>query len=84
MPNMMDYLTVLGRQRLELARKYNLESFYSPFMGNIYIDSKFITEDLMNKVHKFLKENQDWVMGYEDNGESMNLYITHLDDLMEA
>lgn len=70
-------LTAKGKKVMELVNSYGLGDYFNPFMGNILIRS---LADVKEKVSKFLKENPDWVLGYE--AESGYYYITEIDNLI--
>ena len=69
-------LTEKGKATMELVNSYGLGDYFNPYMGNILIPSLV---DVKEKVIVFLKENPDWVLGYE--AESDYYYITEIDNL---
>ena len=68
--------TAEGKATLELVNSYGLGEYYNPYMGNILIVSLV---DVKEKVSKFIKENPDWVLGYE--ADSGYYYITEVENL---
>ena len=75
-------MTDLGKATLALARAYNLGAYYNPYVGNITIDETEFTLDVVTNVNRFLKENQDWVMGYEEYDDDMRcIYLVQRDEL---
>ena len=77
-------LTELGKQRLELAYKYNLEGFYQFCVGNFIIEREFYElEKVRTKIDRFLKDNTDWVMGFECDGDEYYVYITTRKEVQE-
>lgn len=75
-------MTVEGKKRFELVFSYNLGGFYNEFMGNLVLDPRKITVDVLCDVLKFLSDNTDWVMGYEDIGDGeQSIYIMPIADL---
>jgi len=73
-------LTEQGKKTYELVFSYNLGGFYNEYMGNIIIEPSKLTVDVMNDLLKFLSENTDWVMGYEDIGDGrQNVFVTQAD-----
>lgn len=68
--------------RAELASKYNLARFYNPFVGNIVILEREYTDEVAANVRKFLKDNPDWLLGYEKCDEQVyGYYLNTLEDL---
>ncbi len=62
-----DKLTELGRKKLELIKNYGLLKFYQPESGNVLIYPEELSEEVQNKVFVFLKENSQYILGYEES-----------------
>lgn len=67
---------------VDVADFYGLIKWYNPYLGNILIAPKDLTAPVMASVLKFLSDNTNWVMGYEDIGDGeQTLYITPIENL---
>lgn len=75
-------VTEYGKQTFDLVNSYNLGGFYQWRMGNLIIEPRQMTVDVVNDILRFLSENTDWVMGYEDIGNyEQSIYVTRIDNL---
>lgn len=75
-------LTEQGKKIFKLVYSYNLGGFYQETMGNLIIAPRQLTVDVMADILKFLSENTDWVMGYEDIGDGeQTIYVTQIEQL---
>jgi hypothetical protein len=74
-------LTELGRQRLDLISKYNLEPYFQPQTGNVIIPNEEFKEPITRYVMIFLKDNlcNKWVLGHEED----YWFLTTLSDIKE-
>ena len=79
MPNIMQCMTDLGRQRYELISKYHLDEYYQVIMGNLIIPNDSLNDFTLKCILIFLKDNPEWVLGHEEN----YWYVNTLDDLKE-
>ena len=59
-------LTEEGLERLRLAEAFGLNAFYQEQVGNIIIPEWAFTDRIRTRVGAFLRNNEDWVMGYEN------------------
>ena len=61
----------------DLVDNYLLGEFFNPYMGNIIVDNEKITDEVKLKVEIFLRNNKEWVMGYEHG----SMYVAKAKDL---
>ena len=59
-------LTDKGLARLQLAEAFGLDAFYQEQVGNIIIPECEMWAKVQIKVWCFLRNNTDWVLGYEN------------------
>ena len=71
-------MTELGKKTYELVKSYNLNKFYDIYSGHILINREDLTADVLVAAHKFLGDNTDWCLGYEEDF----LYISPIEDLV--
>lgn len=62
---MLDFLTDEGRKKLELVSQYQLDEYVNIMVGNIVIEDQQMNFYLMSKCLEFIRNNPEWVMGYE-------------------
>lgn len=55
-----------GLKRLAKAEAFGLEEFYQECVGNIVISECLFNNKVQTKVFAFLRNNPEWVMGYEN------------------
>lgn len=58
-------MTEEGMRRLALAEAFKLDKFYNEYVGNILIPELEMNADLFWRVTVFLRNNPDWVLGFE-------------------
>lgn len=76
-----DGLTEVGKQRYQEVKEAGLAAYYQFEVGNVIIPE----EDLRNgklgvDLFAFLKEHQDWVLGYERYGDDPGIYFLNTID----
>lgn len=81
---MNEFVTDEGRRVAELVSKYGLINFYQYPVGNLIFAPHEMTIDVMSRVMKFLRENQEWVMGFEEDGVSPFIYVTPIEFLADC
>ena len=78
-------LTEKGRATAKLVADYGLINFYQYEVGNLIINPHEMTIEVVNRIMKFLKANENWVMGAEDDGDGcVAYYITEIDFLADC
>ena len=74
-------MTELGYTTYKLVQSYGLGQFYNKYMGNLIILESMITVEMMSNILNFLKNNEDWIMGYENCFGESSIYITQKENL---
>lgn len=63
--HMLEFLTDEGKKMLELVSQYQLDEYVNIMAGNIVIEDQQMNFYLMSKCLEFIRNNPEWVMGYE-------------------
>ena len=78
----MGYITEEGARRLALMEEYGLEAFYQEHVGNLIIPEYRFTYDIRVRVLAFLRNNTEWIMGFEKPDEQAGYYwLNTLEDV---
>lgn len=70
-------MTELGKQIYNMVNSFGLGQFYDPMSGHIIIARDDVNADILLTVNKFLANNTDWCMGYEEDC----LFVSPIEDL---
>lgn len=73
-------LTRLGKERLRLVVRYDLESYYNPYIGSMIFRIDHFRH-VQDRVAQFLQDNTGWVLGYDFDGNEHFIYVTPIENL---
>ena len=72
---MLEFITDAGKKLLELVSEYHLEEYIDIQAGNIIISDKQMNNEIMNNCMAYIRNNPEWIMGYEKTEEDAFWYI---------
>ena len=79
----MTYITEEGIKRLVRAEAFGLDRYYQEQVGNIIIPEWQFTDTIQTRVFAFLRNNPDWVLGYENpDGDNGYYWINTREDVI--
>jgi hypothetical protein len=75
-----EFMTDEGIRIYELVKSYELGMYYNEFAGNILIPEFEMNTEILIRVTAFLRNNEEWVLGYENcDGEEGVWYLNTRD-----
>lgn len=69
-----EFITQEGWETINLVKEYGLFGFYQLEMGNLIFEMNEYNENI-NKITKFLIDNPNFVMGFENDGNNYFCYV---------